>query len=110
MNVHDAKVPFEEQTLDHQCHWLAQKMGCSKCFFDQAKNDLQYADQILIAKIDLLRSIVEQPKFEQFKHEFAEIEFAANVHIMFISRFLNRNARLVDLSSLYPPSCQRKFC
>jgi len=26
MNVHDAKVPFAEQTLDHQCHWLAQKM------------------------------------------------------------------------------------
>ena len=39
--------------------------------------------------------MVEQPKFEQFHHEFAQIEFAANVHIMFISRFLNSNARLV---------------
>ena len=95
MNVHDAKVPFEEQTLDHQCHWLAHKMGCSGGFFDKAKKDLEYADQMLIAKIDLLRSMVEQPKFQQFIHEFAEIEFAANVHIIFISRFLNRNARLV---------------
>ena len=95
MNVHDAKVPFQEQTLDHQCHLLAKKMGHSKDFFKQAKKDLHYADKMLTAKIDLLRSAVEQPMFRQFKHEFAEIEFAANVHIIFISRFLNRNARLV---------------
>jgi len=33
MNVHDAKIPFEEATLSLQCYWLAQKMGCSKDFF-----------------------------------------------------------------------------
>ena len=74
---------------------MRKKWDVQKIFFDSANQNFEYEDKILIAKVDLLRSVVEQSGFEQFRNEFAKIEFAANVHIMFISRFLNKNARLV---------------
>ena len=53
-NVSDAKQPFEETTIAFQCQWLANRMNCSRAFFDnvleQYRNEDSYADEILEAK------------------------------------------------------------
>jgi len=54
-----------------------------------------FAAEILEEKGVLLKKKVDLTNNQEFKNELAAIEFAVNVHVIFIARFLNKNARLV---------------
>ena len=98
-NVSHAKVPFEEDTIVFQCALLAKKMNCDNGIFDDVKTEFEGMigchSEILQKKVDILKEVVSNSLNQDFKNEMAQIEFAMAVHMIFISRFLNKNARLV---------------
>ena len=102
-NVNDAKQVFEEATIAYQCRWLADKMGFSEDFFDALNKEFRerdgYSDELLERKLKLLKDEItllpQDEKRRDGENELAFLEFTVTIHVVFMSRLLNSNARLV---------------
>eukprot|EP00536_Pseudo-nitzschia_multiseries_P005420 jgi/Psemu1/12527/gm1.12527_g len=104
-NVNDAKKAFEEETFSYQCQWLANKIGCTPDFFDKLLEEFQNkdgcGDEILEGKVQLLKDKLSTlpagtGNKVKFENTLAFIEISVIFHvIVFIVRFLNKDARLV---------------
>ena len=99
MTAHDAKVPFEFDTIAYQCTHLATSLRCL-AKFKAAKSEFHngvngYESEILHCYLKIMKACVTESTVLNLRERLAQVEYAVMVHSIYLSQFLNSKAVLI---------------